>query len=584
MRLLHTQTLTFRVFSKSPPRYAILSHTWEDDEVSLHDLIKNEPSLKARKGYRKIAQCCRAASQQGLEWAWIDTCCIDKTDNAELTESINSMFRWYQEADVCYVFLADLPEAADLKRHLARCRWFTRGWTLQELLAPRVLWFYDGGWTMRGTGRDLVDQISDITGIARDVLSGGTALEEISVSERMSWAANRTTTRPEDVAYCLLGIFGVNMPMIYGEGDNSFRRLQEQIIQRSNDLTVFAWSLEDSVTRSHHDVMVVVDGPGRGYPLLAQSPKEFERRRGSNTTLTNITAHNALKGSEFNPEFVTTNKGLRITSCLLRLNPEDGPHPEGKLLYFLGLGELKEDGRGDQEPRHMVGITLNKLGHDMFVRRDGHLRVLSAEDEADPRPTARGTFYVQLDAVPRRSAKSGWAYGRISIPARTVPVANHRGSGPRHATVKVKRAIPESHWDETSRHFFRSSKKLIVFAASVGAVFEDAEVTLLAFIHQAANKPAAYLLLPEQHPELYGWFLRRKTERHKHYWDDLPGFSSPEPFAPFSDHVELMVNGSLYSLSAKIGDPIQVPRAGSRYEVKFEVMLLGCGIEERSKL
>jgi hypothetical protein len=169
------------------------------------------------------------------------------------------------------------------------------------------------------------------------VISGDVHLEEISVSERMSWAAHRRTTRPEDVAYCLLGVFGVNMPMIYGEGQNAFRRLQEQIMQQSNDLTVLAWGFDFGVKPGGRGMELM----GRGFPLLAQSPTAFNRHK---MAITSITALNAIRGAEFNPDFAMTNKGLRMTSSLLRLHPEEGPDSSGRLLYFLCLGELKERG------------------------------------------------------------------------------------------------------------------------------------------------------------------------------------------------------------------------------------------------
>ncbi|KAK3987289.1 heterokaryon incompatibility protein-domain-containing protein [Cladorrhinum sp. PSN332] len=575
MRLLNTQTLQFRVFFGTRPRYAILSHTWDEDEVSLREFMEDAPSLKSKKGYQKITQFCHVASKQGFEWVWIDTCCIDKTENAELTESINSMYRWYQESAICFVFLSDLCTDADVTRHLRHCRWFTRGWTLQELLAPPDLWFYDGGWIVRGTGQDLTAHISEITGIAPDILTGRIPLQEVSVSERMSWAAHRKTTRPEDIAYCLLGIFGVNMPMIYGEGDNSFRRLQEQIIQRSNDLSILAWEVDGGIYAE-------LESTGHGCPLLAHSPDAFKRC--NNMTMTSITASNALRGSEFNPEFVMTNKGLRITSSLLRLQAEEGPDQDGQLIYFLGLGEMKERGSEEKNTGHMIGISLNKLGHDMFIRRDCKLRVLSPSDEADPRPTFRRTFYIQADEIWTRSTKSIWAYGCILMPPTRVTVANHRAFGPKHVTIKATRAIPETHWDETNRLFFRSSKKLIVFGASFSLRLGETEISLLALIDQQQKHPTAYLLSPEQHPELYDWFLLRKAAIYAHYWDDLPGQLSQKTRPWFPDRVKVTMAESLYSIRVVIGIPQVGPRGGARYGLQFEVTRLGDGLKERSRL
>src|SRR5207248_11760504 len=144
--------------------YAILSHTWEEEEeVSFKDM--SDPSRNNKKGYRKIEMTRQMASRAGLSYAWVDTCCIDKSSSAELTEAINSMYRWYQRSDICYAFLADLPASVSLDTALQRCRWFTRGWTLQELIAPEDIYFFDQDWNNRGSKRDLVEHLSRITGI-----------------------------------------------------------------------------------------------------------------------------------------------------------------------------------------------------------------------------------------------------------------------------------------------------------------------------------------------------------------------------------------------------------------------------------
>ncbi|KAH8896515.1 HET-domain-containing protein [Thozetella sp. PMI_491] len=255
MRLINTSTLQLKeFFGKSPP-YAILSHTWEDDEVSFQDMERGAASH--RKGYAKIEWTCRLAEQRGLQWAWVDTCCIDKTSSSELSEAINSMFQWYKDAVVCYAFLGDL----DSRLEWPQCKWFKRGWTLQELIAPRNVEFYDRDWTLRGTKRQLEDRIHEITRIDKAVLLNQDALGTVPVARRMSWAARRETTRVEDGAYCLLGIFEVNMPMLYGEGPNAFFRLQEEIMKASNDMSLFAWS------------RVAPSGRYRG--ILAHSPAEF---------------------------------------------------------------------------------------------------------------------------------------------------------------------------------------------------------------------------------------------------------------------------------------------------------------------
>ncbi|KAE8313541.1 heterokaryon incompatibility protein-domain-containing protein [Aspergillus transmontanensis] len=275
MWLLNARTSTLEDFfeSQAPP-YAILSHTWGAEEVSFQDIQERQEVCKKKKGYKKIIHICRQALKHGLEYAWVDTCCIDKSSSSELSEAINSMFRWYGKATVCYAFLADVPPGCNPHDHqgpFAKSRWFTRGWTLQELLAPENIVFYASDWSYIATKIELCKELNLITGIDIRYLSSGTAgrvtvdtqsgsdslfgsvkdntqqrrslpaLHQASIAERMSWASSRQTTRTEDMAYCLLGIFGINMPLIYGEGERAFTRLQEEIIKAFNDQSILAW-------------------------------------------------------------------------------------------------------------------------------------------------------------------------------------------------------------------------------------------------------------------------------------------------------------------------------------------------------
>ncbi|KAH6853976.1 heterokaryon incompatibility protein-domain-containing protein [Chaetomium sp. MPI-CAGE-AT-0009] len=249
MKLLNVRTRKIQEFlpNLDIKRYAILSHTWAEDEVTFEDFQSlSSSSLQAKKGYAKIDGCCRQAEVDMIDWVWVDTCCIDKRSSAELSEAINSMFRWYEKAAVCYAYLADVQaqrgnSAESLHTALSRARWFTRGWTLQELLAPRKVRFYNRDWEYIGDKYNLHRTLMDITGIP-DVYLVGSPLSTASVSMRMSWAAKRETSRIEDMAYCLLGIFNVNMPLLYGEGQKAFRRLQEEIMKAyPTDHTLFAW-------------------------------------------------------------------------------------------------------------------------------------------------------------------------------------------------------------------------------------------------------------------------------------------------------------------------------------------------------
>lgn len=235
-------SLTNDLSKDATPCYAILSHTWgpECDEVTFKDL-ENGTGKRKEAGYNKIRFCGEQAQKDGLQYFWVDTCCIDKSSSSELQESITSMFRWYRDAVKCYVYL---PDVTLRKRNndeterpwepaFRRSRWFTRGWTLQELLAPTSVQFFSREEELLGDKRTLEQQIHEITRIPVAALRG-TSLSQFGVDERLRWTENRKTQKEEDKAYCLLGIFNVFMPLIYGEGENAFVRLRAEIGRSPN--------------------------------------------------------------------------------------------------------------------------------------------------------------------------------------------------------------------------------------------------------------------------------------------------------------------------------------------------------------
>lgn len=285
-------------------RYAILSHTWEEEELSFQDVRTKSGEMRSKAGYAKVDYICRQAVVDKLNYVWVDTCCIDKTSSAELSEAINSMFRWYRYAAVCYAYLSDVsggcpplldvkprvwhartsyhgtnlpglresagnqgdaraeadtiehfshylrryrsvdsPQDDDWHQMFARSRWFTRGWTLQELIAPYEVHFFGRSWNYLGRKTHLTELLVRVTGIERHVLQNSETVSACSIAQKMSWAADRSTSRLEDSAYSLLGLFGINMPMLYGEGGRAFLRLQEEIIKSSTDPSIFAWDI-----------------------------------------------------------------------------------------------------------------------------------------------------------------------------------------------------------------------------------------------------------------------------------------------------------------------------------------------------
>lgn len=192
MRLLNTATIEVKQFGDNNiPAYAILSHTWEEDEVTLQDIERTH--VVNKKGYDKIKQCCAIARAGGYEYVWIDTCCIDKTSSAELSEAINSMYYWYQEAEICYAYLADVPS----KRQFADSRWFTRGWTLQELIAPSTVIFLDEIWCKLGTKADmyLCQTVSDCTSIPQGILSGDDDIDIFSIAQKNVVGCSKTNIK-----------------------------------------------------------------------------------------------------------------------------------------------------------------------------------------------------------------------------------------------------------------------------------------------------------------------------------------------------------------------------------------------------
>ncbi|KAL8848230.1 MAG: hypothetical protein Q9221_006748 [Calogaya cf. arnoldii] len=262
MRLLNTISLNFsEFFDSNIPKYAILSHRWGAREIGFKEILKR--TAPPGPALRKIERCCKLAASRGLQWVWIDTCCIDKRSSAELSEAINSMYKWYERSEVCYVYLNDVhytptepwdfyqrdwkesevSKGIVFKEEFESSLWFTRGWTLQELLAPEAPVFFDAEWREIGTRLDLNRLITTITGIPEKYLVRGRVSSQASTAAKMSFAASRTTSREEDIAYCLLGLFDVTMPLLYGEGASSaFQRLQIEIIRKSSDESLFAWT------------------------------------------------------------------------------------------------------------------------------------------------------------------------------------------------------------------------------------------------------------------------------------------------------------------------------------------------------
>ena len=455
MNLLHTATLEIKSFEFAAeiPPYAILSHRWEDEEVTYQDMVPSRARGERMKGFAKIRFCAAVAKKQGFTWCWVDSCCIDKTNYPALSESINSMYRWYQKSQVCYVYLSDVPSPtgkhksflsalmekgsdsdsvldlmeeydeknSDFKKWIEKfkgSRWFTRGWTLQELIAPRTVEFYAQDMQLIGTKESLVHYISEVTLIDIDIMSRPEPerLARIPVACRMSWAAGRTTTKKEDMAYCLLGIFNVRMPLLYGEGEYAFIRLQREIIADSDDKSIFLWrdpSASFSSIRSS----------------LADSPVAFKDCSEVGKAIERDT-------------FRMTNGGLKITLPLVAR-----PRYQREFIAILPGLTFPRWGEDHHGP-FVCGIYLAEVKNNTFVRVDPD-RIWTAKEKDAPATISRGKIFITspihapLQSLNPARANALWLFN----------IARHK-----------YRFMPEGHMDLVGKKPFISLGRRRAFA------------------------------------------------------------------------------------------------------------------------
>ncbi|KAH8755134.1 hypothetical protein F5882DRAFT_469237 [Hyaloscypha sp. PMI_1271] len=399
------------------------------------------------------------------------------------------MFRCYRDAAVCYVYLEDLEPDTVIEDALPRCRWFTRGWTLQEFIAPKDVVFYDTVWNRRGTKLAMCEFLSKLTKIPRRVLQMPIFVYQHSVATRMTWAANRKTTRIEDTAYCLLGIFDVNMPLIYGEGIKAFRRLQEEIIKRNADLTIFAWQ-----STSDHDHIL---------GLFAPSPEPFINGDWNSSE--------ELSAGVVN--YTVTNRGLLVSGAnslaLATVKLIDGR--EG-IRYFFSLVNT---GFGSRKS----GIHLRKLGPRIFYR-DGHLPPVGWSNNIVGQLLDINTsdFYILSDPI--NISIFNFESSRYRAGAIHVPEGRH---------FSLETAVPEDLWDASDRVFLipqpHSSERYPMVLAMrftctfVGASFDL--ITLCDFSRQEMRRPTCTLFRRGGHARLEALLFNRRNRNEHMYWADL---------------------------------------------------------------
>lgn len=339
IRLLDTSSLCLKAFEPGrAPTYAILSHLWDEEEVLFHDInghntLSSVPSTSTaatKNGFVKVRESARIAREQGYRYIWIDTCCIDKKSSVELSEAINTMFLWYQLSEVCLVFMNDvqldtcITDQSSFMGKFQQSRWFRRGWTLQELIAPGKVIFYDVEWRRIGSRSEFADGISVVTRIPRHILDHDAPydpadptlrynLSKISVASRFNWAADRETTRVEDKAYSLLGLFNLAMPTLYGEGTEAFQRLQESLLAITDDQTLLCYRPGEWLVYNNRP--------------FATSPDQF---------LPNV---EGLRDYAAHQPMVRTNRGLELDVELCKgrlIAPPPGPMRMG-IVWVAGL-------------------------------------------------------------------------------------------------------------------------------------------------------------------------------------------------------------------------------------------------------
>ncbi|KAH7395316.1 hypothetical protein DE146DRAFT_616302 [Phaeosphaeria sp. MPI-PUGE-AT-0046c] len=348
-------------------------------------------TTKAKPGYVKIMRTCEIARENyNLPYVWVDTCCINKDSSAILSEAINSMYRWYKDSWICLVYLSDVTDS-QLSFHQAR--WFTRGWTLQELIAPTDLVFFDREWEFRGTKKTMATHVSMITGIPSQILDHSVDLSEIPVAQRFAWASTRETTREEDGAYSLLGLFDINMAMLYGEGPKAFIRLQEHILSEGADTSLFLWS----------DLRTSQEFTG----LLAPSAACFREMR-------SITAEPSFTQREI----YLTNRGIRLKLGLA-----------WDATTGLAILPVKHSFGTSGKP---AGVYLRRVGLDTFVRARPNECVVADSKR----------FYNILTAVKCLSSSQS---KRIVNNAMSIIAARE---------VSIMQVEPPGSWDSSSQLFY----------------------------------------------------------------------------------------------------------------------------------
>lgn len=392
--------------------------TYEDEKV----VNLGEPSHRMIKfGYSKILAACLKARSDGWIYLWADTNCIDKTSSAELSEAINSMYTWYRNAAVCYVYMLDVQTSDSNGAYLEatqvgferwgswitsfrRSRWFRRGWTLQELLAPRKVHFHSQDWTFLGTKADMTPLLAEITRVDEKYLQYAQDIRSASIAQRMAAVADRTTTRPEDIAYCLLGLFNVNMPLLYGEGAMAFVRLQEEIMKVSDDHSIFAWTWVAELTGNTPPKTIETQ---RSHPCLDYKPN-FPRNR------IEAILHNRMRRDMIRPTLLAPDPACFFDASAIRVLKPPGS---------VGIFTMTNVG---------LSISLPILGHPC-----NKLFFAVIHEEQDPRTHTRQVIMVPLTQHYRH--RDRWTRTSFPVAPVTAVFRNRSKETQKLKTIQVCR-------------------------------------------------------------------------------------------------------------------------------------------------
>ncbi|XXH01754.1 hypothetical protein Hte_008115 [Hypoxylon texense] len=466
IRLINTQTFALEEFRNESDvygKYAILSHRWSESEVSFQNMNNEdfrrkladsaEPHLRSSHcGFTKIRETCRLAwDLYGLKYAWIDSCCINRDHHDEKLAAINSMFRWYKKASVCIVHLFEHEDPSRFPTRDATISsesWFRRGWTLQELLAAKKVHFYSRSWQLIGSKVEYSVELEAITGIPQRAIRNEDELKTYSVAQRMSWAAGRKTTEEEDIAYCLFGIFDiVDTSRQYGLGngdlspaEEAFRLLQRNIIDKFNDMSIFAW-FDPECSES--------------YDILARSPNAFSRC-GTFSSISQEPKRTKIVQNTLDITNITETPGairLRFTEAPTYSEEwKDKPYWDTKPAFWTRMspGSRYVLFVAETSDKKAVGICLERITRSLF-RRDPKLPLVRMDSNA--------SNFVPFDkcTIAMDGRELSPEYGALSFEAgfRSNP------------NIEITDAWPSAWWDHANCRLFQPTYYSEFFTLSI---------------------------------------------------------------------------------------------------------------------